>query len=98
LENFVERLVALSPPEAKILDHDILPPDIKKEFKKFKPALDEAYVSKSLEESLAEHEEQLIRRALIEHDWNQSQAARVLKIPVPTLRYKMNKLGIVKPA
>jgi transcriptional regulator with PAS, ATPase and Fis domain len=98
LENFVERLVALAPPAAEILDHDILPPDIKKQFKKFKPALDEAYVSKSLEESLAEHEEQLIRNALLAHDWNQSQAARGLKIPVQTLRYKMNKLNIVKPA
>jgi transcriptional regulator with GAF, ATPase, and Fis domain len=97
LENLVERLVALSPPEAEILEHGILPPDIKKQFKKFKPAPDEAYVSKSLEESLAEHEEQLIRKALLAHDWNQSQAARVLKIPVQTLRYKMNKLGIVKP-
>ena len=98
LENFVERLVALAPPETEILDHEILPPDIKKEFKKFKPAFEETYVTKSLEESLAEHEEKLIRQALLENDWNQSQAARLLKIPVQTLRYKMSKLGIVKPA
>ncbi len=98
LENFVERLVALAPPKTEIIDHDVLPPEIKKEFKKFRLAHAQAYATKSLKESLAEYEEQLIRNVLLEHDWNQSQAARVLKIPVPTLRYKMGKLGIVKPA
>ncbi|MGH7494777.1 MAG: sigma 54-interacting transcriptional regulator [bacterium] len=97
LENFVERLVTLAPQETEIVDHDMLPPDLKKEFKKLKPVLDEPYATKSLEESLAEYEERLLRKALIEHDWNQSQAARALKIPVPTIRYKMSRLGIVKP-
>ena len=90
-------IVALAPPKTDILDHDLLPPEIKKEFKKFTLAHAQAYVTQSLEESLAEYEEQLIRNVLLEHDWNQSQTARVLKIPVPTLRYKMGKLGIIRP-
>jgi DNA-binding NtrC family response regulator len=93
LENFVERLVTLTPPEIKALDETILPADVKKELKKRKP---EIHVEKSLPDSVAEFEAQLIRRALEAHDWNQSQAARALKIPVQTLHYKMNKLGIAR--
>jgi DNA-binding NtrC family response regulator len=90
--------VALAPPETAVLAEEILPLDLKKESKKFKSVLDDLYVSKSLTESLEEYEQQLIRKVLIEHNWNQSQAARVLKIPVPTSRYKRSKLGIVNPA
>jgi two-component system response regulator AtoC len=53
---------------------------------------------KSLTESLADYEETLIRQALIENDWNQSKAARALGISEQTMRYKMGKLGIMKPS
>ncbi|MCI0695458.1 sigma-54-dependent Fis family transcriptional regulator [candidate division KSB1 bacterium] len=98
LENFVERLVTLAKPNITILRYDLLPPEYQKEFKKNKATSLAQTIRKSLNESLAEHEEQLIRQALIENDWNQSQAARVLKISEPNLRYRMNKLGITKPA
>jgi transcriptional regulator with GAF, ATPase, and Fis domain len=97
LENFVERLVALAPVQAKIIDVDLLTPDIQKEIKKFKPELDEYYLTKSLSESIDEYEERIIRAALIRFDWHQSKAARSLKIPVQTIHYKMKKLGIKKP-
>jgi transcriptional regulator with GAF, ATPase, and Fis domain len=97
LENFVERLVALAPAEKETLDHKILPVDLAKEYKRFEPVLEDLHVAKSLSECVEEYERQLIRKVLHEQDWNQSQAGRVLKIPVQTLRYKMNKLGIVKP-
>jgi len=45
---------------------------------------------------LPNYEARLIRQALEANDWNQSQAARQLRIPVQTVHYKMNKLGIVK--
>lgn len=98
LENLIERLVTLAPPDKEILDHHVLPPELKRELKRMKPDLEDRHVPKSLEESLAEYEEQLIRAALIEYDWNQSRAARALKIPVATIRYKMNKLGISRPS
>ncbi|MFQ5603860.1 MAG: sigma 54-interacting transcriptional regulator [bacterium] len=98
LENFVERLVTLAIPATRILDHDILPPDYKKEFKKLTKKQALSTIRKSLKESLSEYEVQLIRQALIENDWNQSQAARSLKISEPTLRYKMKKLKVVKSA
>ena len=96
LENFVERLVTLASPEMKILNYQIIPEDIRKEFKKNKPDNNQ-YVIQSLNENVAAHEEKLIRQALIANKWNQSQAARALKIPVQTLRYKMNKLKIQMP-
>ncbi len=97
LENFVERLIALAPPETEVLDYEVLPPDIKRQFKRARPALEDVQVPSSLTESLAIYEEQLIRKALIENNWNQSQAARALNVPVQTLRYKMNKHGIEMP-
>jgi DNA-binding NtrC family response regulator len=50
LENFVERLVALAPPELEVLDYDILPPEVKKEFKRAQPSLEDAQVADSLAE------------------------------------------------
>lgn len=93
LENFVERLLTLALPEMKTLDETILPADLKKEIKKRQP---EIQAGKSLPDSLVAYETELIRQALEAHEWNQSQAARTLKIPVQTLHYKMNKLRIVK--
>jgi transcriptional regulator with GAF, ATPase, and Fis domain len=96
LENFVERLVTHASPNAKIIDHKILPPELKKEFKKFHKSLPEHFIPKSLNEQLSEHEEQIIRDVLIANNWNQSKTARMLKISEQTLRYKMGKLGIVR--
>ena len=55
-------------------------------------------VNQSLSERVSEFEEKIIRETLIANDWNQSKAARELKISVQALRYKMNKLGIKKTA
>jgi DNA-binding NtrC family response regulator len=96
LENFVERLVTLAPPAQKVLDHDFLPDDVRKEMKKLAASQPAPGRTQALLESLAEHEEQVIRQALQAHQWNQSKTARALKISEQTLRYKMGKLGIVK--
>lgn len=93
LENFVERLVTLASPEMKILNCDILPEDLKKECESMVTE-DDSHLIKSLTDNIAEYEKKLIHKALVESDWNQSKAARTLKIPVQTLRYRMNKLGI----
>jgi Nif-specific regulatory protein len=98
LENFVERLVTLVSPDTIILDRSILPKEYQREFKKITADYETPPVQKSLQDSLADFEEQLIRKALTEHDWNQSKAARALQISEGTMRYKMEKLGIVKPA
>jgi DNA-binding NtrC family response regulator len=96
LENFVERLVALAPPETKMIDYDVLSADLKKDLRKTKLVPDESHVTLSLNERVNGYEAQLIRQALMENDWNQTQTAKQLKIPVQTLSYKMTKFGIVK--
>lgn len=96
LENFVERMVTLAPQDMKIIDATILPPEFKKELHKLK-SVKEQETSSSLEEMVSEYEQKIIHQALVNNDWNQSKTARVLKVSEQTIRYKMAKLGIVKP-
>lgn len=98
LSNLMERLVTLAGDTKRIIDRTILPPELQKEFKKQKKIQRDAPLTKSLQESLAECEEELIRRTLESCEWNQSRAARSLRISEHALRYKMAKLGISKLA
>jgi transcriptional regulator with PAS, ATPase and Fis domain len=52
--------------------------------------------SKGIVHKIEEYERLLILEALGNNGFNRSSAARELKIPVETLRYRMNKLGIKK--
>ena len=94
LENFIERLVTLAASEAVTITPSMLPAEVQVELKQSKLRVDNRHVRQSLAESVAEHEAQRIRQALAANDGNQSRAARALKLPVQTLRYKMQKLGI----
>lgn len=96
LENLVERLVTLAGPKMAILDRDLLPPDLRKEMKKFEAGQQDAGIIKPLHESLSEYEEQLLRQALTANNWNIAKTARELRIAEQTLRYKMGNLGIVR--
>lgn len=96
LENLVERLVTLAGPKMAILDRDLLPPDLRKEMKKFEAGQQDAGAIKPLHESLSEYEEQLLRQALTANNWNIAKTARELRIAEQTLRYKMGNLGIVR--
>jgi transcriptional regulator with PAS, ATPase and Fis domain len=95
LENFMERLVTLSPNNNKILDISLLPQNFAKEFDKFFKMKTISKVS-SLKDSLNEYEKNLVLKALEENDWNQNKTARSLDLLEQTLRAKMKKLGIVK--
>jgi two-component system NtrC family response regulator len=94
LENFVERLVTLAPPEMRVIDASILPAEFQEEWQKVEAISPKYDLSNSLEKNLLDYEIKLIRKALIECNWNQSKAARKLNISETTIRYKMNKLGI----
>ena len=96
LENFVERLVTLAPPEMKVIDASILPAEFQEEWQKVEAISPKYDLSNSLEKNLLDYEIKLIRKVLIECNWNQSKAARQLNISETTIRYKMNKLGINK--
>ena len=94
LENFVERLVTLTTRKQKFIDKKILPLELQKELKKLKKNFTDIPITKSLSESLADYEEELIRKTLTSVKWNQSKAARVLGISEHDIRYKMKKLKI----
>ncbi len=96
LENLVERLLTLAKPHTAILDHDLLPPDLRKEMKNFAAHPQDTDAIKPLNESLAEYEGQMIRNAILANNWNIAKTARALRIAEQTLRYKMAKLGIVR--
>ena len=96
LANFVERLVTLASPETKVLDAKLIPQNIRKKLTKSK-STENYIVTQSLSERIYEFEEKIIREALIANDWNQSKAARALKISVQALRYKISRLGIKPP-
>jgi transcriptional regulator with GAF, ATPase, and Fis domain len=98
LENFVERLLALTEASARMIDHLQLPDTLLKEFRRMQVEdVDASAVHKSLADSVDEFEEQIIRKALMTCHWNQSRAAATLRISEQTIRYKMARLGIIKP-
>lgn len=96
LENFVERLVTLAEPHARQITAATLPKDFLKEFKKLELVYD-APDGQTLQAQIADVEAGIIRQALIDNAWNQSKAARALGVAERTIRYKMEKLGIVRP-
>ena len=71
-----------------------MPADFQEEWQEVEAISPKYDLSNSLEKNLLDYETKLIRKALIECDWNQSKAARQLNISEHTIRYKMNKLGI----
>jgi transcriptional regulator with GAF, ATPase, and Fis domain len=98
LENFIERLVTLTPPDMNIIEPAVLPQEYQQEIKKIKYTTESFPANRPLNAYLAEYEEKIIRNALTECHWNQSKAARVLQISEHALRYKMQKLGIKNPS
>ncbi len=96
LENFVERLVALVSTATTIIGDEILPIDLKDEYHQFAVEQEAIMSSNSLKERLQGCEQQIIRQALIANNWNQSQAARSLKISEQMIRYRMKKTGVTR--
>ena len=97
LENFIERLVTLTNINQKIIDKKVFPAEIQKEYRKIKRNSTLKLPTKSLSESLADYEEDLMRQTLIACKWNQSKSARILGISEHDIRYKMKKLNIKRP-
>ena len=98
LENFMERLVTFADTDATVLDSYILPKEFNSEYNYIKQKLSARDPDSSLPERIQSFEKDLIQKALADNQWNQSQAARVLKISEGTIRQKMKKLKLHKPA
>ncbi len=97
LESFVERLVALAPREQEVLGENLLQGEILEEYREYQENGESYELRLSLDEQLARYESRLIRQALEQCHWNQSEAARRLQISEQRLRYRMKKLNIHRP-
>ncbi len=96
LENFIERLVTLAPEKTKILDTKVIPKEYSEEYKRTKGSENPKEPVKPLQKSVEDFEREVIRRTLADNNWNQSKAARLLRISERAIRYHMEKLGIRK--
>ena len=97
LENYIERLVTLTPEKKKTIDTKVIPKEYLNEYKKITTDQAVRPQYKPLDKSIEEYEKELIRQVLADSNWNQSKAARKLKISERAIRYRMEKLGIKKP-
>lgn len=97
LENFVERLVTLVPEDVSIIAADAFPEDLREELAHFQQKRIEHHRPEPLKNKVQEYEADLIKKTLIDCNWNQSEAARRLDTSEKNIRYKMEKLNIRKP-
>jgi len=97
LVNFVERMVTLTPENNKIVTNDHLPADLKDEFELYQKQKKSTLKKLSLKAQVDNYESKLIKQALIDSEWNQSEAARRLKTSEKNIRYKMEKFSIQNP-
>ena len=97
LENFVERLVTLTPANTKNIDPGVLPADLHLEFERFQTSQDRMVETRSFHEQLRVRECEILQDALVASGWRQSKAAQRLSLSEQNLRYRMKKLGIHKP-
>ena len=96
LENFIERVMTVIPPNASTIDATFFPMDLKKDFENFRLEKNVEKGSASIKEKLNKYEAEIIKRTLIECDWNQSKAARRLQISESNIRHKISQLNIRK--
>ena len=94
LENFVERIVTITPADASTVDPSFFPPDLKKELEIFREEMNSEKQSESIKEQLDKYEAEIIKKTLIECGWNQSKAARKLQISEGNIRNKISLLNI----
>ena len=97
LENFVERAVAVTPPDAQTIGSDLLPADLREEFSAFLQSRALHLPQQSLKTRLRDCEAEILREALEACQWNQSRAAKLLDTTEALMRYRMKKLGIRRP-
>ncbi len=92
LRNFIERICILN--NGELIDSADLPFSQAKHSKKNRPGIADEFPEKSFEEIIASAEISLLEKAFKMSGGNVSKAARILKIPRETLRYKMKKYSL----
>ncbi len=99
LENIVERMVILAEDRQAYLPPELLPLEIRPT--PFAPAPAPPVtgeVAANIKNRKAAYEKTMLLEALTRNNWNQSAAARELGISERSVRYKMKKFGISRPA
>ncbi len=94
LGNFVERIVTVTPTETSVIGSSFFPAELKKELDTYRMNLMEHNRDISLKEQLNLCEKEIIKKALVESDWNQSEAARRLNTSEGNIRHKMSQYNI----
>ena len=94
LGNFIERIVTVSPADAVTIDPSFFPMELHKELEDYRLKMKVPVKLEPIKEQLEKYEADIIRKALIECDWNQSQAARKLQTSESNIRYKMGLFKI----
>jgi Nif-specific regulatory protein len=97
LENFIERIVTVAPPDASSIDPSFFPKEVQKELENFRLKINASMKSIPLKEQMSNYEAEIVKKTLVECDWNQSEAARRLNTSEKNIRYKMEKLNIRRP-
>ncbi len=93
LENAIERAVILARPNDTILKPEHLPFELSFIDLRQKPS--ELPLTGDLEALLANYEREILKNVLNKHNWNQTAAAKELKISERTMRYKMQRLALL---
>jgi transcriptional regulator with GAF, ATPase, and Fis domain len=97
LENMVVRLVTLTPTESRFIDQRSLPPELRTEWDSMKRVGAKRLPRQPIKKILAQYEKEIIEKTLMECNWNQSAAARMLAISEHSMRYKIRSFRIVRP-
>ena len=94
LENFIERIVTVAPPDASSIDPSFFPMEVQKELENFRLKINASTRTTPLKEQISNYEAEIVKKTLIECGWNQSKAARKLHTSESNIRYKMDQLNI----
>lgn len=97
LENFVERLVTLTPDDESIIRAELFPTDLQEKLIQFRKKQNNHFTSEAIKEKVNKYEAEIIEQTLIECNWNKSETARRLKTSEKNIRYKIETLNIRRP-
>lgn len=95
LENVIERAVILAKPNESTLKPEYLPFELSFGESQLQPH--DLPLTGNLDALLANYEREILRHVLNKHNWNQTTAAKELKISERVLRYKIKRLSLPSP-
>lgn len=95
LENVIERAVILAKPNEATLKPEYLPFELS--YGESQPKPYDLPMTGNLDALLANYEREILRHVLNKHGWNQTTAAKELKISERVMRYKIKRLALPSP-